>query len=72
MIDHPNAKSSSTMKIVESDGLKTVIVVDTDLKLNRDDPGYDGVKLQSLRDACKNYVAAHHGQIDRYSIRSWN
>lgn len=58
------------MTVIEWDGPKRVLMVDTDLKVSPTDPHHDRQRLESLLDACRRYVAANAGTVDRFMLRS--
>jgi hypothetical protein len=60
LLDHPQVKRSwITMRIYRHEDMQTVLVVETELVLNPDDPRYDGEAVSSLAEAVEAYIACH-------------
>jgi hypothetical protein len=60
LLDHPHIKSCwITMRIYRHDDMQTVLVVETELVLNPEDPRYDGEAVSSLAEAVEAYMASH-------------
>jgi hypothetical protein len=60
LIDHPHAKSSRiVVRILRDLDMQTVVVVETDLILNPDDPHYDAAAVDGLTDAVAAYITNH-------------
>lgn len=70
MVDHPHSKAMSIV-IMDIDGEKRVLMVDTDLKMDSEDPAYDAAKVLSLRKACQSFVEKFPLLVDTYAIRAW-
>lgn len=68
MVNHPNRTATSII----FNGSIRVLMVDTDLKMDRLDPRYDAEKALSLHDACKAFVDKFPLLVDTYAIRAWN
>jgi hypothetical protein len=71
VINHPNAKATSSTTIEYPDGPKKVLMVDTDLKMDRENPAYDAAKVASLHEACRSIAEKFPLLVDHYSIRAW-
>jgi hypothetical protein len=70
MVDHPNAKAMSVV-VMNIDGRKRVLMVDTDLKTDGEDPAYEAQKVFGLHKACQSFVAKFPLLVDTYAIRAW-
>ena len=69
LVKHPHVKSSwRTVRLEMPDGiLETVLVIETDLVLNTDDPQHDAAAFNSMVQAVRDYMAAHDS-VDRATI----
>jgi hypothetical protein len=68
LIDHPHAKSSwIIVRILRDRDMQTILVVETDLILNPDDPQYDAPAVDGLTDAVAAYIT-NHGHVDSADI----
>ncbi|MGO4741465.1 hypothetical protein AB4099_33480 [Bosea sp. 2KB_26] len=70
MVDHPNAKVMSVV-VMNLDGEKRVLMVDTDLKMDGEDPAHEPNKIFSLHKACQSFVEKSPILVDTYLIRAW-
>ncbi len=70
MVDHPHAKTMSIM-LMNLDGQKKVLMVETDLKMDGEDPAYQAHKVASLHEACRSFVEKFPLLVDTYAIRAW-
>lgn len=68
MVAHKHAKSIWTTVRVRNDDLRTVLIVETDLSLNRDAPDYDEVAANDLFAAVVEFVKANAATIDEADI----
>jgi hypothetical protein len=59
LIEHPHAISSWLAVRLTRDAMMTVLVVETDLVLNAQDPDFDSVAVNSLVAKVQEYLAAH-------------
>lgn len=71
MINHPNAKATSITTMDSPDGPKMVLMIETDLKMDRENPAYDADKVASLHDACRSIVEKFPLLVDHYGIIAW-
>jgi hypothetical protein len=57
LIDYSHAKSSwIVVRILRDRDMQTVVVLETDLILNPDDPRYDAAAVDGLTDAIAAYI----------------
>lgn len=69
LIRHPHIKSSwRTVRLdMPGDRLETVLVVETDLILNPDNPDHDGVAFGSMATAIREYLE-RNDNVDRATV----
>lgn len=70
MVDHPHAKTTSIV-VMNLDGRKRVLMVDTDVKMDGEDPAYQANKVFALHEACRSFVEKFPLLVDTYAIRAW-
>lgn len=59
LLEHPHVMATRPTMRLESVGLKSIYVVETDLVLSRNDPSYDGDAVEDLFVAAKFYLDAN-------------
>jgi hypothetical protein len=65
---HPNARSVWFSIEFDENNTSAVLTIETDLKMNFEDPAYDKAKLDGLIDAAGDYASESQGRVDMVRI----